>query len=118
MALLRTLLRSVDALRRNQLTPPSDAILILQQLPPAELLSPTTWAEVLRTVGWLLPDFAPTEFKDECESALRMMQSDGFASLGVKGRVALLRALCDACLQVIRTSVQGFIRDYITALRR
>ena len=73
---------------------------MLQQLPPADLVTPATWAEVLRSVGWLLPDFAPPELADECADALKEMQRGGFAMLGVAGRLALLRALCDACLQV------------------
>ena len=64
-ALLRTLLRAAHDLRETQLPPPFEAALLLQQLPIAELVTPTTWAEILRTVGWLLPDFAPSEMRDE-----------------------------------------------------
>eukprot|EP00966_Prymnesium_polylepis_P034157 793975-Prymnesium_polylepis.1 len=113
MTLLRTLLRSTDekegSLRAAQLPPPSEAALVLQQLPPADLVTPTTWAEVLRSVGWLLPDFAPPELQDACRDALSAMQRGGFASLGVAGRLALLRGLCDACLQA--TPLQEALRE-------
>jgi len=113
MALLRTLLRSVDSLQLEVLPPASEAALLLQQLPPAELVTPTTWAEVLRSVGWLLPDFAPPQLNDECAAALQEMQRSGFASLGVTSRLALLCALCDACLQA--PAIQEVLRQAETA---
>ena len=63
MTLLRALCRQGASLRKTgqQLPPPMSADLqlelTLQQLPAAELVSPATWGEVLRSVGHLFLGF-------------------------------------------------------------
>ena len=69
MALLRALLRQGDAIRQaranqsafnglEQQPPPLNCVLMLQQLPPAEVVNPATWGEVLRSVAHLLAGFS------------------------------------------------------------
>ena len=73
----------------------------------------------MRSAGWLIPDFAPPgPAQDECRQALQAMQQGGFAMLGVSGRLALLRALCDACLQAPVKQLQTVYRPLQTVKDR
>jgi hypothetical protein len=118
MALLRALLEQGDALRgKHQLPPPMSAALgtkvelPLQQLPPPELVTPTTWGEVLRAVGHLLVGFAanpdgegaPAEEAAAQErarlQALAQLGTTPFAELPAHAQLTLLQALSDALLR-------------------
>ena len=54
LRLLRELLHrsNIIALREQQVIPPLEKGLVIQQLPPAEAVTPANWPEALRAVCW------------------------------------------------------------------
>ena len=71
--LLRNLLAAVSQLREVQLAPPqTETAMPLQQVPYPNVLTPTTWPEVLRCSGWLLAELHPNQ---ECEAALESCEA-------------------------------------------
>ena len=97
MGLARALLREADGVRakNGQLPPPLDCALLLQQLPGASVVSPSTWLEVLRSVALLLDGF--TVEAGQASDIARALQilagrkgddTGGAAASGAKGAVA------------------------------
>ena len=111
MALLRALCRQAPSLREKaqQLPPPMSADvqpeLLLQQLPPPELVTPSTWGEVLRACGHLLAGFAANDDGEGKEqeakrrAALALLGHTEFSHLPAQEQLVLLGALCDALLR-------------------
>ena len=67
---------------------------MLQQLPPAEAVTPANWPEVLRSVCWLLPEMH--EDPSQRDALQKLQQAEGYEALAAGHRLELLRTLVDS----------------------
>ena len=77
-----------------QVIPPLEKALVIQQLPPAEAVTPANWPEALRSVCWLLPEMHEDASQRDALQALQ--RADGYESLGAVHRLELLRTLVES----------------------
>ena len=77
-----------------QVIPPLEKALVIQQLPPAEAVTPANWPEALRSVCWLLPEMHEDATQRDALQALQRV--DGYESLGAVHRLELLRTLVES----------------------
>ena len=77
-----------------QVIPPLEKALVIQQLPPAEAVTPANWPEALRSVCWLLPEMHEDASQRDALQALQ--QVDGYEALGAEHRLELLRTLVES----------------------
>ena len=100
--LLRGLLSDVGRLRaKHQAPPPLGVPLLLQQVPHASAVTPTSWPEVLRTVCCLLREAAP-ETSDGAAAlrALSAPSADYYADVTPPQKLALLSGLTQVYLDL------------------
>ena len=86
--------------------------LMLQQVPPPEVVTPCSWPEVLRSVCVLLPELRHPEGAatgEDVLGALRLLEKSEYGALETRHRVALLRTVVDAVGECV--TVQQLLRD-------
>ena len=107
-ALLRTLL--ADSTETIQVPPPVYSEVtqpLLLRLPPTpEIITRTNWPEVIRCVGWILPEMHE---EGAVNAALYALQENEYSQLPPNYRLTLLKSLCDACLST--TKVKTFLKE-------
>ncbi|KAL3912275.1 MAG: hypothetical protein SGPRY_008391 [Prymnesium sp.] len=97
MRLLTALLHPAHTPRLTQFQPPAEPSQLLQQLPSADCVTPSSWPEVVRCVCGLLPSI---HTEPPVLSALEEWRVRGeYVLLRAEAKLSLLQALCDAWLE-------------------